>query len=346
MAARPSARGAATRADVARRAGVSASTVTYVLTGERPISAETRERVQAAMAELGYQPNALASGLAGRRSRILALLLPSGGREVDNADLEYVVAAADEARGLGYHLMLWTTDGDDIQEAVRLARTGLVDGLLLMEVTLHDERVRLLSDTGVPVALIGRTADPVAVPYADADAEQMGAMAVDHLADLGHRRLAYLDEPEAAGRRGLGYSSRLTDAVRKRCAERGLSLTVAATEHSQAAGREAFTRVYRGRHKITGVISANWRAVLGLVHEVTDHGLTIPGDLSVVSITSWDQHAQLTTPELTTISQPARDIGRAAALGLIRRLEGDGAPEHHLFPGRIDLRGSTAPPPS
>lgn len=345
MAARPSTRGAATRADVARRAGVSASTVTYVLTGERPISAETRERVQAAMAELGYEPNALASGLAGRRSRILALLLPSGEREVDNADLEYVVAAADEARGLGYHLMLWTTAGDDVHEAVRLARTGLVDGLLLMEVTLHDERVKLLSDTGVPVALIGRTAEPDAVPYADADAEQMGAMAVDHLADLGHRRLAYLDEPAAASQRGLGYSGRLTHAVRQRCAERGLSLTVAPTEHSQTAGREAFGRMYRGRHKITGIISANWRAVLGLVREVTDRGLAIPDDLSVLSITSWDQHAQLTTPELTTISQPARDIGRAAALGLIRRLEGDGAPEQHLFPGRIDLRGSTAPPP-
>lgn len=357
MASRSPRRGAPTRADVARRAGVSASTVTYVLTGDRPISAETRERVQQAMTELGYTPNALASGLAGRRSRILALLLPSGIRAADSADLEYVTAAADEVRDLGYHLVLWTTDGDDDAEVLQLARTGLVDGVLLMEVGLQDERVDLLHEAGIPFALIGRTADPGEVPYADADAESMARTAVDHLVDLGHRHLAHLADPAPLREHGVGYVARLADGVRRRCEDRGIDLTLIEAEHSQEAGRAAFDRIVgpvagsasarrKRRGAVTAVICSNWRATLGLMHRVRTVGVDVPGELSVLSLGSWDLFTELTVPPLTTIRPPAERIGRAAARSLVALLRGDLTTTQLLFPGELVVRGSTGPAPS
>ena len=143
----------ATRADVAKLAGVSTSTVSYALSGERPISKSTRLRIEAAMRELGYTPNALASGLAGRRSRIIALLFPSGPRIIATTDMEYVIAAADAARERGYNLVVWTTGDSALDEVHRLSGTGLVDGVLLMEVLLQDERVHHLQAAGVPLAL-------------------------------------------------------------------------------------------------------------------------------------------------------------------------------------------------
>src|SRR3954470_16958217 len=178
----------ATMSDVARHARVSVSTVSYVLTGTRPISAATRERVLAAMAELDYQPNAMARGLASRRSGILGLLLPLRDRPLGATESGFVTGATAAAREAGYHLMLCPIDVDDLDELRALATQGMVDGVLMMEVRLSDERVDLLAELGLPLALIGRTDTPEASTYVDIDFEQTVDAAVTHLADLGHRR--------------------------------------------------------------------------------------------------------------------------------------------------------------
>jgi DNA-binding LacI/PurR family transcriptional regulator len=110
--------------DVARRANVSLSTVSYAINGTRPISEETRQRIFAAMEELGYRPHALARGLASKRSRILALLFPTSERGMGTTDLEFIVGAADTAREVGYHLVLWTSDINDAVELRQLIQQG------------------------------------------------------------------------------------------------------------------------------------------------------------------------------------------------------------------------------
>ena len=162
----------ATRADVARLAGVSPATVSYAISGKAPISEETRDRVYAAMRELQYTPNVMAQALAGRRSRIIAMLLPSQERALSNADMEYMLGAASAARELGYHLLLWPTVDRDVEEVVALGQAGLLDGVILMEVRMQDERVALLRDAKVPFSLIGRTADEHEEPlFSDRDFE-------------------------------------------------------------------------------------------------------------------------------------------------------------------------------
>ena len=158
--------------DVARRAKVSISTVSYAINGTRPISEETRQRIFAAMEELGYQPHALARGLASKRSRILALLFPTSERGMGSTDLEFIIGAADTARELGYNLVLWTSEINDEVELRQLLQQGLVDGVVLMEVHLHDTRIDYLRAVDFPFSIIGRCADLTGIAYADIDFEQ------------------------------------------------------------------------------------------------------------------------------------------------------------------------------
>jgi DNA-binding LacI/PurR family transcriptional regulator len=324
-------------------AGVSTSTVSYVLSGVRPIGDETRRRVQAAMEELGYTPNALASGLAGRRSRILALLFPSGPRGVGSADLEYVVAAADAARECGYHVVLWPTSDGDLAEVRRLSASGLVDGVLLMEVLLEDERVRLLQSSGIPIALVGRTRQPDDLACADADFDQMGRLAVEYLASLGHRRIGLLSASQEMLDLGYGPSVRTAEGVACAAADAGVDLVSLACGHTVADGRAALSDMLDRAPELTAVISAfNWEGVMGLLQEASARGLRVPQDLSVLLMTSSQGQAEMTRPALTTIGPSPTEIGRAAAVALVRQLEKpDDARGQSLFAGVLVERGST-----
>jgi len=121
--------------DVAKRAKVSLSTVSYALNGTRPISEETRQRVTNAMEELGYRPHPLARGLASKHSRILAILFPAIERGLGITELDFVASAANAASKNGYHLVVWSADTNDPAELSELTQQGLVDGVILMEVT-------------------------------------------------------------------------------------------------------------------------------------------------------------------------------------------------------------------
>ena len=121
-----------TMQDVAKRAGVALSTVSYALNGTRPISEETRQRIFQAMEELGYRPHALARGLASKRSRILSLLFSAPERGLGSTELEFVTSAAEAARENGYHLVLWSSEIHNLHELRQLIRQGLSDGMIVM----------------------------------------------------------------------------------------------------------------------------------------------------------------------------------------------------------------------
>ena len=125
-------------------AGVSESTVSYALTGVRPISDETRERIEVAMNTLGYVPNAMAQALASKKSGLLALLFPVGERGFDETDFEYVEAATTAAAEDGYQLLLWPNAVEDVASLRKIVAQGLVEGVLLMEVRAQDPRVDVL----------------------------------------------------------------------------------------------------------------------------------------------------------------------------------------------------------
>jgi len=334
---------AATRDDVARLAGVSSSTVSYALSGRRTISAATRQRVEEAMAELNYTPNAFARGLAGARGGILALHYPYGRRGVTSSEFEYVAAATDRARERGYHLLLWSNPIDDVEGLGALVSEGLVDGVILMELTAHDDRVGVLTGSRMPFSNIGRPDDVDGLWFVDADYDSLGRQAVDHLADLGHRRVFFLSQTIAAPERGSGPLDRATHALAGPARRRGLTLETHLADNSVPGGREAYAAFARSGARPTAVLAFNEMALAGFVQAAAAAGRSIPGDVTVVALSIGDLAAEMTSPPLTTVNPPGAEIAATAVDDLVDRIEGrrHEAP-HVLVRPRLIVRGSSA----
>lgn len=335
----------ATMHDVARLAQVSVSTVSYVLTGTRPISQATRDKVLAAMAELDYQPNAMARGLASRRSRILGLLMPMDERGLGATETAFVTGAAAAASAVGYHLVLSPVGGGNLDDLRRLASQRMLDGVVLMEVQLADERVTVLQEAGVPLVLIGRTGDTTGLSYVDIDFEQTVREAVAHLVGLGHRHIVYVNHSAATLASGYGPALRTRDAFVTAMTGHGLEPVMIPAEDSAAGGRAALAAAFARTPELTAVLAMNETAIFGILGELTGRGLSVPDDVSVVSMVTSPQVAELATPALTAMTSPGSTLGRIAIEALVRHLDGPGHERHQqLLPCALEIRGSTAGP--
>ncbi|WP_298984229.1 LacI family DNA-binding transcriptional regulator [Caldilinea sp.] len=308
--------------DVARRANVSLSTVSYAINGTRPISEETRQRIFTAMRELGYQPHALARGLASKRSRILALLFPTSERGLGNTDLEFIIGAVDAARELGYHLILWTSGVDDVVELGQLIQQGLVDGVVLMEVHLHDKRVEYLREIEFPFSVIGRCADVAELPYTDIDFEQTVREAISHLVELGHADIGFFNYALEVFEAGYGPAVRVAQAFERITQEMGVR-GVARFCHAYAqAGYEAFNALLDEHPEITAIAVMNERSVPGILQAIDDRGWCVPDDISLILLVSSRQVAEMSMPPLTTLAPPAAELGKLGVELLVQQLDG------------------------
>lgn len=189
-----------TLAEVAQHAGVSASTVSYVLSGKRSISLGTRERVERSIQELGYHPNAGARALASSKSNVIALMMPLRTDMYVPVMMEIAIAVATTARTHGYDVLLLT--GEEGAPAVRrVTGSGLADAMILMDVELDDARLPLLRASDRPAVLIGLPAETAGLTCVDLDFTATGALCAEHLAGLGHRDIAVIGEapPSTSG---------------------------------------------------------------------------------------------------------------------------------------------------
>ncbi len=332
-----------TMQDVAKRAGVSVSTVSYALSGARPISEETRARITQAMAELGYQPHALARGLASKRSKVLALVYPPINRTLGATELIFVTSISDAARGRGYSLVVSTFAWSNLDELRQLAQQGLVDGIIAMEVHLDDPRVALLQQVGLPFSLIGHCRENTGINFVDVDFRQTTLRGVEYLANLGHQQLAFLNFAPAALNAGYGPAARTHAAFAEALQLYKVRGTAHACAPSSLAGYELAYRLLSGRRPCTAILTFNERAIPGILQAAQDRGRRIPDDLSVVTISSANA-AEMFTPALTALELPIAEMGRIGTEILIRQLEGDARePAQALLPANLVVRQSSGP---
>ncbi len=333
-----------TMLDVAKRANVALSTVSYALNGTRPISEETRQRIFTAMKELGYRPHALARGLASKRSRIIALLFPASDRGLGITELEFVTSAADAARENDYNITLWPSEMHDQNELRQFTQQGLVDGVIVMEVRLNDERINLLREIGFPFSMIGRCADTNGVGYVDIDFERTTQEVVNYLAGLGHKHIAFLNQSQSAFDAGYGPVVRAGAEFTKAIQAVGLEGVARFCRTTPQAGCEAFNELLIERPDLTALITMNERAIPGIMQAIADRGWRIPDDFSLVVIVSSARVAELMTPPLTTSDTPAAELGRLGVELLIQQLEAEEQETlQKLVPCRLIVRGSTGP---
>ncbi len=335
-----------TMQDVAKQAGVAVSTVSYAINGTRPISEETRQRIFAAMEELGYRPNALARGLASKRSRIIALLLPAAKRGLGLTELEFVISATEAARQFGYHLVLWSTEIRDAEEMRQLMQQGLVDGVIVMEIHESDERVDLLRRIEFPFTMIGRCADNNGINHVDIDFGQTIQIAIEHLMALGHRRIAFLNHAREEFEAGYGPAVRTRARFLEAVKVHELYGVAQFCEPSMQGGTEAVNAVLAQDPDITAVIVMNDRAIPGAMRAIRARGWRIPDDFSLVAIVSSAQAAEMMTPMVTTAEAPTHELGRLGAEMLIQYLEGERKEfSEVLIPCTLVVRESSGPVP-
>lgn len=327
-------------ADIAKRAGVSLSTVSYVLSGKRPISEATKRRVFVAIDDLGFHPNAVGRALASRRSRTIALLYPSAAHGLAEMPLEFVISAVEAAGRHGYALVLSTSPHED-DAMLGMIEQGFVDGLILMEIKLHDPRVELLRARRCPFTMIGHCEDNSGVSFVDLDFAHAIRTAVTHLDALGHHRIAFIGRETALANAGYGPMVRSLEGFHQALAERGLDGIECPCEPAPQAGYNATRDLLAARPPVDALVAINSEAIGGIMRAAFDAGLRIPDDLSIVAITS-PRIAELVTPALTTLDFPTVEMGRMGAELLIRQLEGgDEPPTHCLLQAKLTVRQST-----
>jgi DNA-binding LacI/PurR family transcriptional regulator len=333
-----------TMLDVAKRAGVALSTVSYALNGTRPISEETRRRIFEAMDELGYRPHALARGLASKRSRILSLLFSAPERGLGTTELEFVTSAAEAARENGYHLVLWSSEIHNLHELRQLIRQGLADGVIVMEVRLQDDRVDLLRENGFPFTMIGRCADTTGIAYVDIDFEQTTHDAVRYFAGLGHRHIAFLNHSQAEFDAGYGPAVRAHADFQNAIQAAEIQGVTRLCRATPAAGAVALRELLAECPDLTALIAMNDRALPGVIQAIADQGWRIPDDFSLVAMVSSARVAEMVMPPLTTMTAPGAELGRLSVELLIQQLETQEQPAlQELLPCRLEVRGSSGP---
>ncbi|MDW6059571.1 LacI family DNA-binding transcriptional regulator [Streptomyces sp. FXJ1.4098] len=333
-----------TLAEVARHAGVSASTVSYVLSGKRSISGPTRERVEQSIKELGYHPNAGARALASSRSNIIALMVPLRTDMYVPVMMEIAIAVATSARTHGYDVLLLT--GEEGPAAVRrVTGSGLADAMILMDVELEDERLPLLRDARQPTVLIGLPADTVGLTCVDLDFTATGALCAEHLAGLGHREIAVVGEAAAVYERHTGFAVRTLEGLRGRARELGLRLLHRPCEGSYESMAGALARIFDERPDTTGFVVQNEAAIDPLLSLLRQQGRAVPEDVSVVAICP-DPVATQASVRLTSVAIPAHEMGRRAVELVVAKLEGHGSDEVALLEPELTVRASSGPAPN
>jgi DNA-binding LacI/PurR family transcriptional regulator len=333
-----------TMADVAKRANVALSTVSYAINGTRPISEETRQRIFAAMEELGYRPNAMARGLASKRSRILALLFPAPERGLGITELEFVTAAADTAKENDYNLILWSSELKNLDELRELTQQGLVDGVVAMEVHMRDKRIDMLRELEFPFSMIGRCEDCAGICYVDIDFKQTVQEAVAYLKGLGHTRIAFINHSQAEFNAGYGPAVRAQSAFEESAKSAGVRPLSRTCRAVPTEGYEIVASLLAEEPELTALITMNERAFPGIMQGITEKGWKIPDDFSLLAILSSARAAEMVIPSLTTMEPPSAKMGRLGVELLIRKLDGgDGKAPQILLPCRLVIRGSTGP---
>jgi DNA-binding LacI/PurR family transcriptional regulator len=251
--------------------------------------------------------------------------------------MQFASSVVTAARASGHDVLLMTAD-EGADGVRRIAGSAMVDGLILMDVETHDERAGVLQDLGRPSVLIGLPATADGLTCVDLDFERAGAACVEHLADLGHQRIALLGAPHAVYDRDTGFARRTRDGIRAAAAARGRLTTARPVEPTYPAALAAVAATSQA----TGLILHNEAAVDHILTALRTLGRRVPHDVSVVAICP-DEVAVHATPHLTSVRIPAEEVGSLAVELLMSRLRGTEVPATTLLAPTITDRGSTAP---
>ncbi len=325
--------------DVAREANVSMATVSRVVNGNPNVKPTTRKKVLEAIDRLGYRPNAVARGLASKKTTTVGVIIP------DISSIFYSELARgieDIATMYKYNIILSNSD-QNLEKELHLLNTMLgkqVDGIVFMGGNITDEHVEEFKRSPVPIVLAASVEEQGETPSVAIDYEQAIYDAVKLFIDKGHRDIAFvsgpMQEPINRSKKLQGYKRALEEAAIPFNEQ-----FVAEGDYTYDSGMEALQSLMGLDRKPTAILSATDEMALGIIHAAEDQGLSIPDDLDIIGFDN-TRLSLMVRPQLSTVVQPTYDIG-AVAMRLLTKLMNKEPVEEHIveLPHRIELRQST-----
>jgi DNA-binding LacI/PurR family transcriptional regulator len=332
--------------DVARTARVSKSTVSNVLRDAREVAPDTRQRVLDAIAKVGYRPNALARNLVQRRTTTVGIVV---GDLANPFYSELAKLAEQRLAAVGLATMICNTDGlqRNEHEKIEMLLEHRVAGILMLQFTGQSMTLEKLREAGVALVIASQLqpgADCV-----DVDERAGADLAVTHLLELGHDRIAYLSsdlvERQSERSRLSGYTRALRRAGARHDARLVVRMRHPAPLRSDDRLRDALGGLRALDDPPTAVFASNDLLAVDLLETAEEQGLVVPKDLSIVGFDDI-LVAGLSRVALTTVVQPREELARLAIGLLLERIEegAHGPPRRYLLPPELVVRGSTAPP--
>jgi LacI family transcriptional regulator len=330
---------AATVRDVARRAGVSAMTVSRVVNDHPGVSAETREKIETAIAELNYAPSKIASGLISAKTQLIGLIVP----DVSNPFFAPIVRGAETAaRKAGFRVLLCNSESD-----LRLERDYVADlvshrveGLLIAPVgDRSGAHLGKLIEGSFPLVLIDRHVPGIDCDAVTLDNANAAKRLVDHLIAVGHRRIAFVTDADdvSTGRERLaGLKQALAGAAIPFTKDLVLHTTA-----DQIGGYRSAQQILNLDRRPTAIFAINNMTAVGVMQALREANLTVPDDISLVCFDDV-QHLAVISPFLTVIDQPAEVMAGVAAQLLLERIAGNAGKQTRkiTFPGNLIVRQS------
>lgn len=325
--------------DVAREANVSMATVSRVVNGNPNVKPVTRKKVLEVIERLGYRPNAVARGLASKKTTTVGVIIP----DISNIFFaELARGIEDIATMYKYNIILSNSDQNKDKE-LHLLNTMLgkqVDGIVFMGGNITEEHVVEFEKSPVPIVLAGSIEETEQIPSVNIDYEMAVFDSVNEFINKGHKHIAFvvgpLHEPKNTERKLKGYQRALQEA--------GLPYNeelIVEGDYSYDSGLEAFEKLLEPAERPTAILVGSDEMALGVVHGAEDKGYKIPEDFEVVTSDN-TRLSLMVRPQLTTIVQPLYDIGAVAMRLLTKLMNKEEVSEQIVvLPHRIEHRQST-----
>ncbi len=325
-----------TSRDVARAAGVSQTTVSRVLQDSKHVRPETRERVLAALAEVGYRPNANARAMRTGRTGAIGIAM---GRITNPFYPQLLVALSNALVEHGQHMVLWLSEGRAQMGAARAIHEQTVDGVIFTTVREDSATLREAIDRHAPFVLVNRGLAHLSCDQVVSDNVDGGTTVARYFAQHGRDNLAVI-----GGLAGVSTNDERLAGFTQAASAEGLQVKARSTilgDFTEEHGRAAFERLMASKNPPNAVFCVNDLLAFGALNAACALGVKIPDDVWLVgyddtTMSAWQTH------DLTTVHQRLDDMARAAVELLLDRIESPGnEPTELRFPSRLIVRGST-----
>ncbi|HAR6112618.1 TPA: catabolite control protein A [Staphylococcus pseudintermedius] len=322
--------------DVAREARVSMATVSRVVNGNQNVKPETRDKVNEVIKRLNYRPNAVARGLASKKTTTVGVIIP------DISNIYYSQLARgleDIATMYKYHTIISNSD-DDPEKEKEIFNNLLskqVDGIIFLGGTLTDEIKEQISRASIPVVVSGTNGKDDGIASVNIDFVQASKEVTAQLVKIGSKKFAFV---------GGGYSKKAQEDVYEGLKEVLEQHQLAVDEHLLYVGNETYTDGLRAYEKLShyqpdAVLSISDEQAIGIVHGALDHGLEVPKDIQVVSFNN-TRLVEMVRPQLSSVIQPLYDIGAVGMRLLTKYMNNEDIENPNvILPHKIQYRGTT-----